>query len=55
MSMTDIDKMLDSVKNIGEEDDDGGDDDGSMSDIDEDDLLAELQVMDKLHTRTCIL
>ena len=40
--MADIDKMLASVKDIGE-DDDGGDD-VDDSDIDDDDLLAELQV-----------
>ena len=52
MSMADIDKMLASVKDIGEggddDDDDDGADEGSMSDIDEDDLLAELQVRLKL-------
>lgn len=44
MSMADIDKMMASVKDIGEGDDDD-DDQMSGEDIDEDDLLAELQVL----------
>ena len=43
MSMDDIDKVVASVKDIGEGDDDD-EDLGSLSDIDDDDLLAELQV-----------
>ena len=40
LSFADIDKMVASVKDIGE----GDEDEGSLSDIDDDELLAELQV-----------
>ena len=40
LSLADIDKMVASVKDMGE----GEEDEGSLSDIDDDELLAELQV-----------
>ena len=55
MSMDDIDKVVASVKDIGEGDDDD-EDLGSLSDIDDDDLLAELQVCVCVHVymRLCV-
>ena len=40
MSLADIDKMVASVKDIG----DGDEEDADMSDLDDDDLLSELRV-----------
>ena len=51
MSLADIDRMLASVKNIGEGGDEG-EEEGSLSDIDDDELLAELQVSRTEHTYT---